>query len=494
MTRIIVGGFHHESNTFNPIVVEGDDITVLRGGEIFDNMSANSISGIVSELRKNNFEIIPILNCRAVPNGEWKLEEYMALKDEFFAKVEQSGDFYAFCLSLHGSMRIEKIGKAEDDFLTTLREKYPNKPVFASLDMHGIISDAMVEKLDGVVGYKTAPHVDEFETGEHVVRLMMQSLKTKMYMAACKLPILIAGEQSESTVEPMKSVCDKLYLSEKKEGIFASSYLIGYPWADCAENCVSAVVVANDEALAQREAVELAGYFWAIRKDFKFYNDTRSPEESLLYALETCKKEFPIVISDSGDNPTAGSSQDVTNFLQLILANQEVKTLDPHLIYCGFYDPEVASAAKSAGVGATIQCKIGGKFDHEKSKPVPCSAKVIAIYENWKYLTFLTDVILLEVDGVDVIITSKHVGCYDPEMMRVVGITPEQRKIIVVKLGYLEPELKAMAAKSVLALTDGSSNEILVNLPYKKVVHPIYPLDHDFEIELKAISRSTLNK
>ena len=88
---------------------------------------------------------------------------------------------------------------------------------------------------------------------------------------------------------------------------------------------------------------------------------------------------------------------------------------------------------------------------------------------------------LLHVGGVDVIVTAKHVGCYDPEMMRALGIEPEQRKIIVVKLGYLEPEIRTIAKRSILVLTDGSTNEVFSRLTYKHLPSPMYPMDKDME-------------
>ena len=97
------------------------------------------------------------------------------------------------------------------------------------------------------------------------------------------------------------------------------------------------------------------------------------------------------------------------------------------------------------------------------------------------------DLVLLSVAGVNIVVTSGHVGCYDPEMMRVLGITPEECKCIVVKLGYLEPEIRKIAKRSMMALTDGSTNEIFSRLPYKKLKRPIYPLDSDKSLKPEFI-------
>ena len=78
-------------------------------------------------------------------------------------------------------------------------------------------------------------------------------------------------------------------------------------------------------------------------------------------------------------------------------------------------------------------------------------------------------------------------GCYEVEMMESLGVVAKDRRVIVVKLGYLEPELKAIANKSILALTDGSSNELFERLEYKKLPRPFYPLDKDAIVEVKEI-------
>ena len=97
--------------------------------------------------------------------------------------------------------------------------------------------------------------------------------------------------------------------------------------------------------------------------------------------------------------------------------------------------------------------------------------------------------VLVDVCGVDVVVTSKHVGCYDPEMMRALGVCPERCKVIVVKLGYLEPEIRAIARRSIMVLTDGSTNEIFTRLPYRNLQRPIYPLDPETECEFRFIGR-----
>jgi len=488
--RIFVGGLHHESDTFNPIITGRDDIWVTRGQALLNKKGRDAASGIIATLTCAGYEVIPSLIARAVPNGVWDRAYYLELKEELLKALKEAGDIDGISLSLHGSMRVEGIGEAEQDLLTSIREIHPTLPVITSLDMHATLTKRMFGALDGMVGYKCAPHTDTYETGIHAALMMIRSLEEgfKPASSACRIPMLVAGEQSETSVEPMISLIKELRKMEGREHVLACSYLLGFPWADGQENGVHAVVTTDgDQALADKLSRELAEIFWARRKAFTFYNETRMPED----ALEATKASlegnvYPVVISDSGDNPTAGSSQDVTNFLSLILKDKKLSALNPPLVYQGFYDPEVVRLAKKAGVGKTIETTLGAKFDTQKSKPIPIKAEVKAITEKWEP-AYNSDLVLLEVAGVDVVVTSKHVGCYDPEMMRSLGIRPEDRKVIVVKLGYLEPEIRAIAKRSMMALTTGSTDELFERLPYEKLKRPIYPLDGDFEAELMLL-------
>ncbi|GAB1483201.1 M81 family metallopeptidase [Treponema sp.] len=482
-----MGGLHHESDTFNPIITGKDDIWVTRGKDLLIRKGHDACSGIIATLTCAGYEVIPSLIARAVPNGAWDRKYYLELKEELITALRDAGEIDGISLSLHGSMRVEGIGEAEQDLLGSIRNIHPNLPLITSLDMHATLTKKMFHALDAMVGYKCAPHTDTYETGIHAALMMIRSLEEgfKPVSSACRIPMLIAGEQSETSVEPMKSLIEECRAIERQEHVLACSYLLGFPWADGEENGVHAVVVTDgDKALADRLSKEMGELFWNRRKEFGFYNETRMPEDALEAAKASLRENiYPVVISDSGDNPTAGSSQDVTNFLALILKDAELKTLKPPLVYQAFYDPEVVNLAKKEGVGQIIETTLGAKFDTEKSNPLSIKAEVKAITEHWGKANN-ADLVLLHIEGIDVVITSKHVGCYDPEMMRSLGIKPEERKIIIVKLGYLEMEIRAIAKRSMMALTTGSTDELFERLTYKKLKRPIYPMDGEFKAEL----------
>ncbi|NLA97769.1 MAG: M81 family metallopeptidase, partial [Spirochaetales bacterium] len=377
--RVFVGGLHHESDTFNPIITGRDEIWVTRGADLFTKRES-SYSGIINTLVAAGYEVIPSLVARAVPNGVWDHDYYQELKAELLQKLKEAGSIDAICLSLHGSMRVQNLGEAEQDLLQAIREVHPATPLFTSLDMHATFTRRMRHAADGFVGYKCAPHTDTYETGIHAALMVIRTLEMgkKPTMAAVRIPMLIAGEQSETSVEPRKSLIKELRSREQQQGVLACSYLLGFPWADGKENAVHAVVVTQDDQdKADLLAKELAQIFWSRRKEFGFYNETRMPADALKATRESIESGvYPVVISDSGDNPTAGSSGDVTNFLSLILSDPVLSKLDPPLLYQGFYDPQVVREAFEKGVGASFECTLGAKFDTLKSKPVKAKVRV----------------------------------------------------------------------------------------------------------------------
>ncbi|MBI9101219.1 MAG: M81 family metallopeptidase [Spirochaetales bacterium] len=489
MRKIIVAGLHHESNTFNPIITGINDFSILRGNEIIDSLNAqDSISGIIRTFRENgNYEVVPLLMARAVPNGVIEKELYNNLKKELLELMmvfKEQNEVAAVTLSLHGSMRIQEIGEAEGDFLESVRKIFPDIPIVASLDMHAAVTERMLKNCNAFVGYKQAPHTDCFETGAHAARLTMRTLETgcRLKTGFCRVPVLIAGEQSETSVEPMFSMIEALREMEKRDKVLAASFLLGFPWADSSENSVCALTVTEDAGnLASETARELGTLFWENRKEFKFHTLTREPGEALKMALGS--KGRPIYLSDSGDNPTAGSSGDCTNFLKMILTEPEAVNLDPPLLYAGIYDPSAVEASINK-INEDIELEIGASFDKKTSTPLCLKGYVKSVFRAYGH--FRTDIVLFHTGGIDLILTGKHIGFTETEMFDALNVDYRVRKIIVVKLGYLTASHKKAASSSIMALTDGSSNEKLAGLPYKLIDRPIFPLDPEMEMEFTS--------
>ncbi len=492
MKRILVGGFHHESNSFSKIKSGIKDFRISRGQEILANLSPNnSLTGIITGLQEQGYEPVPALYMRGVPNGEVDYSFFREVKEEFLALAEKEvGKIDAITLALHGSMRVAGLGEVEGLILEDLRKLFPGIPIFFALDMHATISEKMYRYSDGFVGYKTAPHTDCTETGRKAAEMTIFALETGRLpqTALVKVPMLLAGEKSGTDVEPMRTLIEGLHELEKNPDVLSASYLLGFPWADNPDSSVSVSVVTKDsKEKAEKLAKELAEVFWQRRQEFSFVTEAYGEEEAVERAFSYLEEGvWPVYLSDSGDNPTAGASSDNTKFLSYLTGNEKVQSrlqkLKSPLIYAGFYDPESVQKCAS-NLGKTIRLEIGGRFD-DSHPPVPLEGEVKGYIKDYAYAGLQGAVALFFTKNIQIILSEKHIGYTEPRLMEELGLKPELADIIVCKLGYLTPGHQALAGKSILVLTEGNSNEDLESIDYRYIPRPIYPLDKDFSYDV----------
>jgi microcystin degradation protein MlrC len=79
--------------------------------------------------------------------------------------------------------------------------------------------------------------------------------------------------------------------------------------------------------------------------------------------------------------------------------------------------------------------------------------------------------------GVTLVLTAERRAFTTLSAFREAGIDPAAHRVVVVKLGYLFPDLRRVAARSILVLTPGWTDLRVEALPYARVPRPVYPLD-----------------
>jgi microcystin degradation protein MlrC len=468
MKNIAIGGCLHESNTFNPIITSQADFLVYSGAEIYDNSEAYlQARGIIEFFKdKPDCRLLPLVFARAVPNGVVDKTLYLRLKEKFFQLLDEMPQPDIFVLALHGSMRVQELGSAETDLLAEIKFRYPSIPIISGLDMHATITDKMLQFTTAMVGYKTAPHLDALETGYHAAQMAYQIISEghALCMGAVKIPCLIAGEKSETDYPPMRGLIAELHKLEEHDEICAASYLLGFPWADAEENGVTALVVTKgDQQLADSSARYLAQKFLAVRQNFGFSSPAFAPQDALRLALqETCK---PVFVSDSGDNPTAGSTADNTTLISLLSGELAELARTRNILVAGIYDPVAVEAGKDR-LNQVISLDVGGRFDTKYCRPLTLVGKPLKLVADFGL--HKASLLLFRTDEFDLIITSKHIGFTGIQMFEALEIDYLNIDLIVVKLGYLTEDFKAIAAKSYLALSQGCTDEVLSRLAYSR--------------------------
>lgn len=122
--------------------------------------------------------------------------------------------------------------------------------------------------------------------------------------------------------------------------------------------------------------------------------------------------------------------------------------------------------------GEHIEGKAGAKVDFRYAPPVKSSGTITSLYDNPGNREAV-----VKVGNVYVIVTEKRKGFHRIVDFSRHQLNPADMDIVVVKLGYLVEELYEAQADWMMAHTLGGVNQDLVNLPYKRINRPMFPLD-----------------
>ena len=199
------------------------------------------------------------------------------------------------------------------------------------------------------------------------------------------------------------------------------------------------------------------------------------PTGALAECIERAQrlKTKPVVISDSGDNPTAGGDGDRADVLAELLRQQVHDA-----VIAGIADPPATEACYRAAVGRSLHLKIGGTLDPQASKPVEVTAKVVFLLSTDHPRERQA---VVEVRGVSLVLTARRRPFHEIRDFTVLGLDPTRFKIVVVKAGYLVPEIAKIANPNLMALTDGAVNQDIEHLPKSKWRVPSYPFVPDLQ-------------
>lgn len=471
--RIAVGGIGHESNTFTPIWTEYDDFRTTRGAAMFEGRFRD-VLGI------EGIEPVATFGARTVPGGILRESAYLRLKEELLHELEAALPVDGVYLSLHGALEVEDIGDGESDLVSSVRGLVGGEILISvSLDLHANVSPALVEEADILTASRTAPHRDAAETRQRAVRLLARSLREGLRPVAtlAKPPILLAGESAVTDIEPARSLYARLPEIDGTPGILDSSLLIGCAWTDSPFTSTSVIVIAErDGALAQQHANELARQVWTRRHEFDLEVEAASVDDSIRLAMAA--PERPVFISDSGDNVTAGAAGDMSLFAERLVGLGARDAL-----VAGIADPAAVRQCAAAGVGAEVELSIGGKLDRANGKPFAASVRVEHLSARPADRDGEPTTAVVRVDGVSIVLTTDRRPFIDRAGIASAGVDPMTQKIVVVKVGYLFPDLRQHAARAIMALSPGTSDLRLAQLPFERLQRPIFPLDGEFDWE-----------
>lgn len=463
--RIALGGVATESCTFSPLPTRLEDFTIQRGTDFLGRYP------FLDDDPSDGAEFVPLQYARAIPGGPVARAAYETLKRDYLDLLRASGPFDGIYLDLHGAMNVQGMDDAEGDWIAAVREAVgPGCLIAASFDLHGNISQREAETLDILTAYRTAPHVDVIETRAKALRLLRHCLAAgiRPERVWIPIPLVLPGEKTSTEWAPGDRLYAALAESDGAPGLLDISLLVGYVWADEPRASATVIATGTDRPVMAREAARVAQRYWDARHEFQFGVPAGSIEECIGWALAA--PERTVFISDSGDNPTAGGAGDVPIALAALLASEV-----PSAIVASIADAPATAACFAAGVGATVEMALGGKLDPQTSAPLPVRGVVrhLAPGPNPEAI--------LQIGGVSVIVTERRRPYHFIADFQRLGLEPLDHKIVVIKIGYLEPDLKRAAPRAFLALTPGAVDQAITRLPFRRIRRPIFPLDPAME-------------
>ncbi len=475
--RIAVAGLHTECSTYNPVLAREADFRVLRGPSMLKDAYFDFLTHFPAEF-------ITILHARAIAGGPVERGIYETWKAEILAGLRAALPLDGVYLALHGAMFVEGMLDAEGDLIAAVREVVgPDVLIGASYDLHGNVSQRIIDNLDLFSTYRTAPHIDVPDTMRRAVTMLVRALSRgeKPMLAWAPVPVLLPGERTSTQDEPARSFYAQLHAVEEPTGIWDASFQVGYVWADEPRATACAVITGTDREAMSAAARQLAQDYWDRRDGFVFGTKTGSIEECVDWAVTA--STGPAVLAESGDNPTGGGVGDRAEVLAELLRRKA-----QGVVFAGIADKAATDRAYEASVGARVHLSIGASLD-TSSTPVEAEAEVVFLLEAAE--PRLREAVV-RIDGVELVLTARRRPFHAIADFTRLGLDPRTARIVVVKSGYLSPELAPIANPSLMALSPGVVDQFVERLVRNHKNAPQYPFDKAFEFvpEVKWSARA----
>ena len=478
--RIVIAGINHETNTYCLEQTVASDFHQSRGERILRSLGTEtSIGGALETCAELGIEALPLLVAQAQPSGIIEQATYEEFKDEILSGIKNQLPIDGVFLDLHGAGVADGIQDLEGDLVLAIRNLVgPNTPIAATFDLHGNISAAMCENLDGTFACHQYPHIDLHLRAREAIELIIQmtSAGIRPVSHVERLPMLMPTTTTFTGIGEARLAL--MLAAEEEAGVIDVSWFHGFPYADTEHVGVYIVVTTTgDRAQAARVARGLAADLWAVREGLRA--QSLSAKEALAAAQSS--EARPVVINETSDNCGAGAPGDGTHLLKVML--------DAHLERACFgfiVDPAVAEQASEAGVGATIQIELGGKYDDFHGQPLKLSAYVKSLHDGklrmramFKGMPLhIGKMARLVVNGVDVIVASRRSQTFDIAPFQALGIEVSEYDIVALKSSnHFRAGFAGIAGAIVTADTPGFSTHKIEIFPRQSATGPLWPMD-----------------
>lgn len=490
--KILIAECKQEVSTFNPHRSGYDDFAVRRGEEIlrYHRAVRNEVGGALSVFDAHaDVEIVPTYSAFFITSGGTLAQAaWRRIADELLAGIRAAPPVDGVYFCMHGAMASEEELDPEGYLLAETRKILGEQvPIVVSLDLHGILTERMIEQSDAVVAYHTYPHVDFFETGQRAAQLLLRivSGEVKPVTARVAIPALVRGDELITATGLIASSVQMAQAAERGPAGLSAGLFWGNPFTDVpALQTYSFVVTDNDPALAEREALCIAEDFWSNHE--KMQVPLVSLDEMTRIAAATHSGTLGLV--DAADATSSGASGDSNAILRKLReTGYRGRVLLP------IVDAPAVERACDAGIGGTVSIAIGGTLDPRRFPPIPIQAKVRLLAdgrfrsESFGEEWFSGPTAVLEAENFTIVAGSRAVSLYDRSFFYAHGQDPRRFDAVVIKSPHCQHHMFAdWCVRMVNIDAPGSSSANLPYLGHTRCPRPIFPLDKDVNFAPRA--------
>ncbi len=492
--KVLIARVNHETNTFSPVPTPlasfgNDGPTYGREAYLDNKGKRTAMSAFIDLAEARGDELVTPISAMAYPSGTVDAAAFEHMCD---CIVDALPGCEAILLDLHGAMVAHGIDDGEGELLARVRAAAPGVPIAVALDLHGNVTERMVHNADVMVSFKTYPHIDMYETGEHAGRLLFASFdgsraggRLRPVTAWAQLPLITHTLRSNTAEGAMRDAVAAARQAEQ-DGLLAVSVLAGFGLADIPSPCLSVVVVADgDRQAAQDAADRLAASLWAQREGFFYASEPLA--QSLARARELAtQSDKPILLLDHGDNCMSGGSCDTLDVLMAAL-DAGLDGIQAGLI-C---DPEAVEVLHRAGVGARVELPVGNKRAIPEigraAAPVTLSGVVRAATDGVYTITGPTYTgttatmgrsAVLDIGAAQLVITERNHEPWDLGVFESLGLDPRRARFLILKSRmYCRPVFVPISGGLVECDSPGVTTSDYSLFRFQRLQRPVFPLD-----------------
>jgi microcystin degradation protein MlrC len=493
--KVMIARMNHETNTFSPVPTPleafGNHGPTYDEAAYRDNKGMRTAMAAFIDLAEAaGAEMVTPVSASANPSGPVAASAY----DELCRRiVAAASGVDAILLDLHGAMVAQNSDDGEGDLLERVRAAAPDTPIAVALDLHANVTPKIVTNADIVVGFKTYPHVDMYETGEHAGRLLFEMLagKRRPKVVWQQPPLMVHSLRSTSHGGAMKRALDAARRAEAEEGIPAVSVFSGFSLADIPAPCISVVVTADDGeagvARAQAVADRIAAQAWDERDGFVYRSAPLA--ESIAKAKQLADgTDKPVLLLDHSDNCMSGGTCDTMDVLEAALAGGLTGIGVGPLC-----DPEAVATLIAAGEGAEVTLAVGNKRALSQlgiTKTPPVLTGIVRKISDGEYVVsgptytgqrcYMGRTVLFDIGAARIVVTERTHEPWDHGVFTCVGLDPRSERFLLLKSRmYCRPVFVPISAGLVECDSDGVTSSNYALFPFSRVKRPVYPLDQD---------------